>query len=134
MAGSEEFFCYFPPVDINKKYTYCTIYAKYPNQDKHLVAVGVISISDKNKDHYILQFFKDDDIEKFFQEEIVDNFNLATEEWLAEMSCKEFEESPFFFVTPFVLASDSAEKICRKIHDKYEEGGYIIKDDHEKWV
>jgi hypothetical protein len=134
MSASEEFFCYFPPVDIDKRYTYSTIYAQYPTQEDHLVAVGVIAISDHHDDHYILQFFQDEDIKDFFQENIVDNFNSVTEEWLAEMSCKEFKSSHLFFGTPFVLASDSAEKICRKIHDKYEQNGYVIKDDHEKWV
>lgn len=132
MSASEEFFCYFPPVDINNRYTYSTIYARYPTQKDNLVAVGIIAISDHKDDHYILQFFKDEDIRDFFKKEIIDNIDSINEEWLAEASCKEYKKSHFFFGTPFVLASDSAEKICRTVHDKYEQNGYVIKDDHEK--
>lgn len=133
MSSSEEFYCHFPSVDVEKKYTYATIYARYPNQKKHIVAVGVIALSDSNKDHFILQFFKDEDINRFFQNKIINKFKIFTEDWLAEVSCVEYEDN-FFFGTPFVLTSDSAEKICRIIHDKYEANGYVIKDDHEKWL
>ena len=57
-----------------------------------------------------------------------------SEEWLASVSCKEYKNSNFFFGTPFVIASDSAENICHKVHDKYEQSSYVINDDHEKWL
>jgi len=128
---SEEFFCYFPPVDPDNRYTYATLYARYPNQEKHIVAIGVIAISDRKKDHYILQFFNDNEIEKFFKVELIDNFDNFSEQWLAAMSCKEFKNN-YFMGTPFVLEADSAEEICKLIHDQYEEDGYVVTDDHEK--
>lgn len=128
MDEESEYYCYFPTVDLTKKYAYSLVYARYPNQKDNLIVIGVIAISDRNKDQFVLQFFKDNDIKNFFKEEIIDKFDLFSESWLAEMSFKEFEK-PFFFGTPFVVPSNSAEKICRSVHEKYEQNGYIIKND-----
>ena len=128
MDEESEYYCYFPAVDLTKKYAYSLIYARYPNQKDNLIVIGVIAISDRNKDQFVLQFFKDNDIKNFFKEEIIDKFDLFSESWLAEMSFKEFEK-PFIFGTPFVVPSNSAEKICRSVHEKYEQNGYIIKND-----
>ena len=128
MDEKSEYYCYFPPVDINKKYAYSLIYAKYPNQKDNLIIIGVIAISDRNQDQFVLQFFKDNDIKKFFKQEIIDKFDRFSESWLAEMSFKKFD-NPFFFGTPFVVANSSAENICRTVHEKYEQNGYIIKND-----
>ena len=128
MDNAGEYFCYFPAVDLSKKYTYSIIYARYPNQKEHLIVIGVIAISDRNKDQFVLQFFKDREIKIFFENELLNKFHVFSEEWLAQLSFKKFN-GPFFVGTPFVIASDSAEKICRFIHEKYEQTGYIIKDD-----
>lgn len=128
MDKESEYYCYFPAVDLNKKYAYSLVYARYPNQKNNLIVIGVVAVSDKNKDQFVLQFFKDRDIKNFFKEEILDKFNLFSESWLVHMSFKNFEE-PFVIGTPFVVASSSAEDICRRIHEKYEQTGYIIKDD-----
>lgn len=128
MDEKSEYYCYFPAVDLNKKYAYSLIYARYPNQKDNLIVIGVIAISDRNKDQFVLQFFKDRDIKNFFRDEILDKFDIFSESWLAEMSFKKFDV-PFFFGTPFVIANNSAEKICRRVHEKYEQNGYIIKND-----
>jgi len=128
MDEKSEYYCYFPTVNIDKKYAYSLVYARYPNQRENLIVIGVIAISDKNKDQFVLQFFKDRDIKMFFEEEILDKFDLFSESWLVHMSFKNFHE-PFFIGKPFVIASNSAEDICKKIHNKYEQTGYIIKDD-----
>jgi hypothetical protein len=127
-----EYFCQFPAIDLSRKYTYAIIYARYPNQRENLIVIGVIAISDRNKDQYVLQFFKDNEIRRFFKDQILDNFDNFSEEWLAQLSFKKFGE-PFFVGTPFVVANNSAEKICRTIHEKYEQTGYIIKDDTAKY-
>jgi hypothetical protein len=126
-----EYFCHFPAVDLSKKYTYSTIYARYPNQKDHLIVIGVIAISDRRKDSFVLQFFKDKDIRNFFDENILSKYSLFSEDWLAKKSFDRRDGS-FFIGTPFVIASESAEKICRFIHEKYEQTGYIVKDDIDK--
>lgn len=127
-----EYYCHLPPVDLKRKYVYAIVYARYPNQKDQLIVVGVLALSDRNKDQFVLQFFKDRDIKRFFEDEILEKFDLFSEDWLTQMSFTEFE-GPYFIGTPFVIGASSAENICRAIHDRYEQTGYIVKDDYEKW-
>ena len=122
-----EYYCYFSTVDPDKKYVYSLVYARYPNQKDKLIVIGAIAISDKNKDQFVLQFFKDREIRLFFEEEILSKFNVFSEYWLITTSFKNFD-SPFFVGKPYVVEHKSAEQICRKIHNEYEQKGYIIKD------
>jgi hypothetical protein len=127
-----EYFCNFPAVDLNKKYTYAIVYARYPNQKEHLIVIGAIAISDRRNDNFVLQFFRDKDIKIFFQENILNKYEMFSEDWLAKASFDRIDKV-FFIGTPFVVTGDSAEKICRFLHDKYEQTGYIIKDDSDKY-
>ena len=133
MDKGEEFFCYVPPVDIGKKYTYAVVYARYPKQKDYVMAVGIFAICDEREDYFIIQFFQDQDIKDFFQEKVIDHHESFSEEWLVQKSCED-PDGEFFFGMPYVVEGDSAKKICRRVHDTYEEEGYILKDSHEKWL
>ena len=94
---------------------------------QYLVA-GAVAVSDFNSDHYIDQFFdNDDDLIDFFVNEIVlptERGNL-TEEWLATKAFQRDEDDLFFLDIPFVTEG-TCKDICERIANFSEKSEYLI--------